>query len=355
MLNGVPAFGVCGWSNSGKTTLIEKVAPLLRANGLKVLVLKHDVHGLQADRPTKDSDRLFCTGADVLAQAPGEQLLRARREDAEPGEALRALSRHYDLVLVEGYKNLALPKVWLLKDGEAAPPESVGNVLAAIRDVPGRAAVVMTALDRWLAAQWAATPVCGCILIGGRSSRMGSPKHLLPADGKTWLERTAGLLGQVVAKVAIVGPGDVPARVAEHVRLPDAPDAEGPMAGILAAMRWNPRASWLVVSCDLPQLSTHALRWLLSSRVPGVWATLPRLADRPAVEPLLAHYDFRARALLEELAARGDFSPGHLASSVKVITPTPPAELASAWVNVNTPAELVSLGRQSGLHGAQHG
>lgn len=169
---------------------------------------------------------------------------------------------------------------------------------------------------------------------------MGSPKHLLWHGGKTWLERTAGVMRQVVDQIVIVGAGDVPSSMAGHVRLPDVPDAEGPMAGLLAAMRWNPRASWLAVSCDLPFLSVEALRWLLSTRSPGVWATLPRLDGNSGVEPLLAHYDFRARPLLEDLAASRDFRLGGIAASAKVRTPAPDPQTAAAWTNINSPADF---------------
>ena len=169
---------------------------------------------------------------------------------------------------------------------------------------------------------------------------MGNPKHLLQHGGKTWLERTADVLQQVAGQVIIVGAGDVPPSMAGYARLPDVPDAEGPMSGLLAAMRWNPRASWLAVSCDLPFLSADALRWLLSTRTPSVWATLPRLEGNNGVEPLLAHYDFRARGLLENIAATGDFRLGSIAASTKVCTPSPDPLLAEAWTNVNTATDL---------------
>ena len=112
------------------------------------------------------------------------------------------------------------------------------------------------------------------------------------------------------------------------------------MAGILAAMRWAPWASWLVAACDLPNLSAEALEWLLATRAAGVWATVPLLAGARGVEPLLAHYDFRAGAILERLAADGRFAPSLVAEHPKVAAPTPPSHLARAWDNVNTPGDL---------------
>jgi len=350
MLSAIPMFGVCGWSNSGKTTLIEAALPVLAEKGLRVLVLKHDVHGVCADLPAKDSGRLFQAGADVLLEGPGEQFIHCRNgeHNSSPPRAhtgaLRALMPQYDLALVEGHKDSPLAKVWLQKDDADDPPASVSNVLAVLRRDAlighARRDSFLAILDTWLAAQWLAVPVFGCILIGGRSSRMGSPKHLLWHEGKTWLERTAGVLRQVADDVVVVGAGEVPQSMADHVRLPDAPDAEGPMAGLLAAMRWNPRASWLAVSCDLPFLSADALRWLLSTRSPGVWGTLPRLHGNETVEPLLAHYDFRARGLLEDLAASRDFHINHVAADAKVSTPLPDPHIVAAWTNINTPADF---------------
>jgi len=132
----------------------------------------------------------------------------------------------------------------------------------------------------------------------------------------------------------------VPVSLSACPRLPDVPGVSGPMAGLLAAMRWAPHSSWLVTSCDLPSLSVEALRWLLSTREPGVWATLPQLLPGPHLEPLLAHYDFRAHPLLEELATVGDHCPARIAGHAHVISPSPPPDLMRAWRNINTEAEL---------------
>jgi molybdopterin-guanine dinucleotide biosynthesis protein A len=90
----------------------------------------------------------------------------------------------------------------------------------------------------------------------------------------------------------------------------------------------------------MPQLTRKAVDWLLSWRRPGVWAAIPRLADNRPLEPLLAYYDFRARPLLERLAASGCFRAAEITRSSKVMTPVPPADLAKAWTNVNRPEDL---------------
>jgi molybdopterin-guanine dinucleotide biosynthesis protein MobB len=349
----LPVFAVCGWSGSGKTTLLEPVVRHLCAKGLKVALVKNDVHGINIDRPGKDSDRLFRSGADVLLQGPQQGILRVHGDRRDKlAIMLGQLCREYDLVLVEGHKGTPLPKVWLLGPDEDDPPADVSGIVATLPRDSDRVSAAISILEEWLPKQWLKTPVYGCILIGGKSRRMGVPKHLLHKNGKTWLERTAEKLEQVTQRVVIAGAGALPEALGDQERLPDVPEANGPMAGILAAMRWAPRASWLVAACDLPNLNVDALQWLLSTRAPGVWATLPRLPGSPGVEALLAHYDFRCYGLLERLVVKRDYCPARIVQDPRVVTPCTPPLLRPAWTNVNTEAELELPLARSDISGA---
>jgi molybdopterin-guanine dinucleotide biosynthesis protein MobB len=345
-LTDFPAFGICGWSGSGKTSLIEGVVPHLCRKGLKVAVLKHTDHEIQVDHPGKDSDRLFRSGADVFLKGSQEELMRSR-EGAHSSLAttLSSLLQKYDLVLVEGHKNVPLPKVWLVDSAQNSAPTEIEGIVATLPAGPGRLESLLSILDDWLAQQWLKTPVLGCVLIGGQSSRMGHPKHMIQTNGRTWIERTVEVLNQLTSRVIVAGMGTLPESVRDCDRLVDVPNVRGPMAGILAALRWAPRASWLVTACDLPLLALPALEWLLSTRAPGVWATLPRLkGPEDGIEPLLAHYDFRSHLPLEHLASEGEFSLSRLATHPKIIMPSPPSSLVTAWQDVNTPKELEQVG-----------
>ncbi|MHC4915214.1 MAG: molybdopterin-guanine dinucleotide biosynthesis protein B [Planctomycetota bacterium] len=340
-LENLPIFGICGWSGSGKTTLIEKAIRRLADWKLRVAVVKHDVHGINIDHPGKDSDRFFNAGADVLLQGPRQEFLRAHAgADRELTAQLTELARIYDIVLVEGHKTTPVPKVWLLSaDDDAVPPEA-DNVIEVLPRNADRVARLNAILDSWYPRQWLRTPVKACVLMGGSSRRMGSPKHLLPLGGRTWLERTTEVCGRMAEEVVVAGAGELPAGLRGRLQLPDVRGTEGPLAGLLSAMRWQPDAAWLVVACDLPQLQVEALEWLLSARRPGVWAVLPRLAGEERIEPLLAYYDPRARRLLENLAAAGTRRMADVARSDRVITPSPPEDLAAAWANANHPHEV---------------
>ena len=340
MFNDLPVFGVCGWSGSGKTTLLEGVLPLLLERGLRVVVVKHDVHGITQESPDKDSQRLFSAGADVLLHSPGESVLwRKIRDELSLETELSQLAEQYDLILVEGYKRAPWPKVWLTKSDESAPPQGIGNLLCILPWDTNRTAALVAILDEYLKEMLNRAPIFGCILIGGKSTRMGLPKHLLPCadgSGQTWLHRTVSLLEQICRKVVLVGAGAVPDDLHHLLRMVDAMEIDGPMAGLLAAMRWAPHATWLLAACDLPSLSHDALKWLVAQRRPGVWAVIPYLDEPRHVEPLLACYDFHCRSILEQSALAGNCSLQDMARHPKILRAAVPPELTSAWKDADT-------------------
>jgi len=183
-------------------------------------------------------------------------------------------------------------------------------------------------------------PVWGCVLIGGNSSRMGTPKHLLEHRGSTWLEIAVNKLREKVDHVVISGKGVVPSSLTGIQVVQDVPGLKGPLAGVLAILRWKPEVSWLVTACDLPDLEAEALDWLLAMRKTETRAILPDLKGNQQLEPLLAYYDASCREYLEEIAANGTMRLSMLAGKPGVITPQPPLHLHGSWRNVNSPDEF---------------
>ncbi|QDL92395.1 molybdopterin-guanine dinucleotide biosynthesis protein B [Paroceanicella profunda] len=118
-------FGIVGWKNSGKTTLMERLVTEITARGFTVSTVKHAHHEFDVDRPGKDSHRHRMAGAQevLLSSAKRWALMHEMRgapETALP-ELLARLSP-VDLILVEGYKRDAHPKVeaWRAATGQAA-------------------------------------------------------------------------------------------------------------------------------------------------------------------------------------------------------------------------------------------
>ena len=107
-------IGLAGWSGSGKTTLIKKLIPALLARGLKVSTLKHAHHGFDLDQPGKDSFFHREAGATevIISSSRRWAILHELREEAEWDLGLLAAKMSpVDLVLVEGFKRDAFPKI----------------------------------------------------------------------------------------------------------------------------------------------------------------------------------------------------------------------------------------------------
>jgi molybdopterin-guanine dinucleotide biosynthesis protein B len=134
---GVRVLLVCGWKKSGKTTLIEEIVRELAGRGLRVLAVKRAGRALEVDAAGSDSARMFEAGADVLAYDKRQSFLRVRRT-VSLAAFLAEAGRGYDIVLAEGHKQEAFPKLWLLREGEAGPPKEVKGVEAALAPGPGR-------------------------------------------------------------------------------------------------------------------------------------------------------------------------------------------------------------------------
>ena len=109
---------VSGVKNSGKTTLIAAMLPHLTAAGLKVATVKHDGHSFQADPEGTDTGIHMEAGAWGTAIFDGEKYKVVRRDAVEERELI-ARFPDADLVLLEGFKHSAWPKLELVRAGNS--------------------------------------------------------------------------------------------------------------------------------------------------------------------------------------------------------------------------------------------
>ncbi|MDX1784545.1 molybdopterin-guanine dinucleotide biosynthesis protein B [Roseovarius sp. ZX-A-9] len=136
-------YGVTGWKNAGKTGLMERLVADITARGFTVSTVKHAHHSFDVDHPGKDSHRHRTAGATevLLASKSRIALMHELRDAAEPPlKTLLARLSPVDLVLVEGYKRDAHPKI-------EAYRAVTGNPLIAPGDPTIRAVASDTPLE----------------------------------------------------------------------------------------------------------------------------------------------------------------------------------------------------------------
>jgi molybdopterin-guanine dinucleotide biosynthesis protein B len=113
----IPIISIVGKSDSGKTTLIEKLVPELTRRGYRIATVKHDVHGFEVDREGKDSWRHKQAGAHtvVISSPKKVALIRDVEKDLTLEEIREKLIQDVDLILSEGYKKDVQPKIEIFR------------------------------------------------------------------------------------------------------------------------------------------------------------------------------------------------------------------------------------------------
>jgi molybdenum cofactor guanylyltransferase len=175
----------------------------------------------------------------------------------------------------------------------------------------------------------------GFVLTGGRSSRMGRDKALLPIDGSVLVERTAEVVRAAAGSVTLIG---APGRYS-HLGLPVLPDLVpdgGPLCGLHTALKIT-RADWnLVVACDMPGLTVAFLGDLLAAAQQLGCACLGPQTDS-GLHPLCAVYHRRSADAVEFAIQHKSLKMHDLLKSLGAVS-WPVAD-ASLLENVNTPLE----------------
>jgi len=107
-----PVISFVGKSDSGKTTLLEKVIRELKSKGFRLAVIKHDAHQFEIDHPGKDTWRHAQAGADIVAiSSPGKVAIIEKRERELTLDEVIARISGVDIIITEGYKRQNKPKI----------------------------------------------------------------------------------------------------------------------------------------------------------------------------------------------------------------------------------------------------
>ncbi|WP_277978319.1 molybdopterin-guanine dinucleotide biosynthesis protein MobB [Pantoea endophytica] len=117
----VRLLAISAWSGTGKTTLLEQVIPLLKAQGIRSGLIKHTHHQMDIDTPGKDSYLLRKAGADQVIVASNQRWALMVETPDKPLNLMQLAAQMdcstLDLVLVEGFKDEPVPKIALWRRG----------------------------------------------------------------------------------------------------------------------------------------------------------------------------------------------------------------------------------------------
>ena len=106
---------IVGRSQSGKTTLIEKLIPLLKGRGYKIGTIKHSHHIFDFDKTGKDSWRHKDAGAETVIIASPGKIAMVKNDDQGTLDGLQKFFEDLDLVITEGYKKENKPKIEVVR------------------------------------------------------------------------------------------------------------------------------------------------------------------------------------------------------------------------------------------------
>ncbi|WP_130868713.1 molybdopterin-guanine dinucleotide biosynthesis protein B [Intestinimonas massiliensis (ex Afouda et al. 2020)] len=128
-------IAVSGVKNSGKTTLIEAMLPLLADMGLGVAVIKHDGHCFDPDPPGTDTGRFMAAGAAGTAIFDGEKFKIVKKQPVTE-DVLISQFPEADLILLEGFKHTPWPKLEVVRGAiSQAPVSDPATLLGLVTDL----------------------------------------------------------------------------------------------------------------------------------------------------------------------------------------------------------------------------
>jgi molybdopterin-guanine dinucleotide biosynthesis protein B len=280
-----PTVHITGFSNSGKTTLVELLIPQLLQRGVRTATIKHAHKGFDLDVQGKDSDRHVKAGAAATALIGPDGWVMMNQSplpERDLSPVLSHLSGTADLVLVEGFKALPGPRIII-------PSES------GVPDIPAGSAAHLLPRSPWLLTSGELAEVvdfcvqhstpqlpADCIVLaGGQSRRMGEANKLVePLENAPVLMHViatclAATTGQVIVAA---GPSQdasdqlqqlltldhlTPSEAGRIQWCLDAPTIPGPVGGVSAGASLVQSPSVVVVAGDMPRISHELLAPLL--------------------------------------------------------------------------------------------
>ena len=133
-----PVISIVGKSESGKTTLIERLIPELKRRGYRIGIVKHAHHGFDMDHKGKDSYRHRQAGADTVMIASSSQIAMIKDVPGDRLEDLIPMFNDMDLLITEGFKRDRAPKIEIFRAERHQHPACLEDdtLIAMVSDTP---------------------------------------------------------------------------------------------------------------------------------------------------------------------------------------------------------------------------
>ena len=143
----IPTYSLVAYSNSGKTTFLEKLIPELKKRGLRVAVIKHDGHDFQIDKEGKDSWRVTQAGADVTAIVSKTHAAIMENRPVDFADIVERIE-NVDVKIIEGGKHDQWRKIMLYREAAGKPMAAEpSNCFAVVTDADISCATPLFSLD----------------------------------------------------------------------------------------------------------------------------------------------------------------------------------------------------------------
>lgn len=325
----------CGYSHSGKTTLIEKLTKKF-SQTYRIGYVKHDAHHFNIDHEGKDSHRIYSAGA--LEVFINDQYHFAQINKGQADIIFqKRMMRWSDIVFVEGYKFDTFPKILVIDENLNIYKDylsgKVTNVIALVgtldpmtenkipyfdrNDISGIEVFIMKYLDECIKK----ISLYGLILPEGKNSGMYTVQPRSTNINKSTIKNCFSLLSEFCEKVFVSVGNEQDHSNIDFPVINDTFLEMGSMGNIISALRaYN--AAFLVLSGDIPYVSHETLKTLVSERNPFKFATSYLNPEISQPEALYAIYEPKIKGRLLDFISINSFCPVKvlLNSDVKLLT-----------------------------------
>ncbi len=174
----------------------------------------------------------------------------------------------------------------------------------------------------------------GFILAGGKSQRMGTDKGMLPLNGKPFITHIYEAMQPIFGDNIVVVSSNPDYDAFGYNRIEDLISDKGPVGGLYTALKQSKTKFNLVLSVDIPLITTELVQWLVDNHDDGYLVTQVQVGEK--VSPLVAVYDRALRTLLGEHLAGNQLKLRDVIAEVNVQTLKASEKWSEQLQNINT-------------------